>query len=238
MSIFFRIKNDFVETIYGNRKVRYSCFGDKVERKLQEVIMDNRKLIYSIIHRFRSKDIEDLFQAGCLGLIMAYNNFKDDYNTKFTTYAYPYIVGEIYRYLNNNRNIRLSPSNIKLLNSVNKATDVLTIKFGRSPTDNELAEFLEIEPYQLREILNLQKIESFDFQNDFYPVEENNLSKDKMLDLKNAINTLDENEKQMLAARFYYNYTQDELAKIYHTNQVKISRDEKKILCKLRTKMY
>ena len=200
--------------------------------------MDNRKLIYSIIHRFRSKDIEDLFQAGCLGLIMAYNNFKDDYNTKFTTYAYPYIVGEIYRYLNNNRNIRLSPSNIKLLNSVNKATDVLTIKFGRSPTDNELAEFLEIEPYQLREILNLQKIESFDFQNDFYPVEENNLSKDKMLDLKNAINTLDENEKQMLAARFYYNYTQDELAKIYHTNQVKISRDEKKILCKLRTKMY
>lgn len=218
--------------------MRYSCFGDKVERKLQEVIMDNRKLIYSIIHRFRSKDIEDLFQAGCLGLIMAYNNFKDDYNTKFTTYAYPYIVGEIYRYLNNNRNIRLSPSNIKLLNSVNKATDVLTIKFGRSPTDNELAEFLEIEPYQLREILNLQKIESFDFQNDFYPVEENNLSKDKMLDLKNAINTLDENEKQMLAARFYYNYTQDELAKIYHTNQVKISRDEKKILCKLRTKMY
>lgn len=216
--------------------MRYSCFGDAMERKIQEVIMDNRKLIYSIIHKFRGSDIEDLYQAGCLGLIMAYKNFNDDYQTKFTTYAYSYIVGEIYRYLNNNRNIRLSPSNIRLLNSINKAREALTIKFGRNPTDNELASFLEIEPYRLKELQNLQNIEPLEYQEDFY--REERLSKDNIIDLKDALNSLNDEEKQMIIARFYYNYTQDELAKIYHTNQVKISRDEKKILCKLRAKMY
>ena len=209
-----------------------------MERKLQEIIMDNRKLIYSVIHHFRGSDIDDLYQAGCLGLINAYNSFNGDYHTKFTTYAYPFIVGEIYRYINSNRCIRMSPNNIKLLNSIKKASELLTMKYGRVPTDNELAYYLEIEPYRLMELRNLKSIESLDTYSEGFIKEEKALSQDLLLDLENALNSLDDDERKMIMARYYYNYTQDDVAKLFHTNQVKVSRDEKKILCKLRTKMY
>ena len=125
-----------------------------MEDKLKEIILDNRNLIYSVIHRFHGKDHDDLFQAGCLGLIKAYHNFNDDYQTKFSTYAYPFIVGEIYNYINNNQNIRMSPGSIRLLNMVKKARELLTIQYGRDPTDYELAIFLEIEPFHLHELQN------------------------------------------------------------------------------------
>ena len=210
----------------------------RLEEELKELIMDNRNLIYSVIHRFRGSDYDDLFQAGCLGLIKAYQSFKNEMNVKFTSYAYPFIVGEIYQHINNN-GIHTSPMNIKLLNSIHKAEDALTNNLGRTPTDFELASFLEIDLYKLAEIRNMRNIESLD--NDykdnniaFVP----NMSKDVLIDLKDAIKSLDKEEQKMILARFFYNYTQEDLAKMYHTNQVKISRDEKKILCKLKAKMY
>ena len=216
--------------------------GDGMEEKLKEIILDNRNLIYSVIHRFRGSDYDDLYQAGCLGLIKAYQSFRQELNVKFTTYAYPFIVGEIYQFINNNRSIHMSPMNIRLLNSIKKAEDVLTVNLGRSPTDNELASFLEIDLLKLGEIRNLEKVESLDYG--FNSMEYDafsfmpSISNDSLIDLKEAIKSLNEEEQKIILARFYYNYTQGELAKLFHTNQVKISRDEKKILCKLKAKMY
>ena len=115
---------------------------------LKELILDNRNLIYSVIHRFRGSDYDDLFQVGCVGLIKAYHHYNDEYNVKFTTYAYQYIVGEIYSFLNNNRNIHMSPENIRLLKAIKKAEEVLINHLGRSPTDSELSSFLEIDLYK------------------------------------------------------------------------------------------
>lgn len=217
--------------------------GDKMENnELRELISNNKNLIYSIIHKFRSKDYDDLFQAGCVGLINAYNNYKHEMDTKFTSYAYNYIVGEIYRHLINNRNIHMSPVNIKLSNAIIKAEDTLTNHLGRSPTDDEIGAFLEIDKIRLQEIRNMSSTESLDYQynnNNLYDFISNELlSKDELIDLKNALNSLTKEEKMLINARYFNNYTQQDLAKIYSTNQVKISREEKRILCKLKAKMY
>ena len=217
--------------------------GDEMEtNELRELIMNNQNLIYSIIHKFRSKDYDDLFQVGCVGLINAYNNYNEKMDTKFTSYAYNYIFGEIYRHIINNRNIHMSPVNIKLSNAIIKAEDYLTNHLGRVPNDDEICSFLEIDKYKLCEIRNMVSTESLDYEynnsNLYDYFISNELSKDELIDLKDALNSLTKEEKKLINARYFNNYTQQELAKVYNTNQVKISREEKKILCKLKAKMY
>ena len=213
-----------------------------MEDKLKEIILDNRNLIYSVIHKYKGTDYDDLFQAGCIGVINAYKNFKEEYNIKFMTYAYPFIVGEIYKSIINNRNIHMSPMNIKLASSIKKAENALTNHLGRSPTDMEICNFLEIDLYKLYEIRNMSNTESLDYNyenNNLYNfISNDNVSKDELIDLKNAINSLSEEEKRFIKERYFNNITQSEMAKIYNTNQVKISRDEKKILVKLKEKIY
>lgn len=210
--------------------------GDKMEdSKLQELINNNQNLIYSIIHKFRSRDFDDLYQVGCLGLIKAYQNFDSRENVKFTSYAYNYIVGEIYHYIINNRLIRMSPANVKLYNHVLKAKDYLTNYLGRYPTISELCSFCEIEPYKLQELENSMDINNID---DYYSLScSTPLSREDLIDLKEAINKLTKKEKEFIRARYFNNYTQSKLASLYNTNQVKISREEKKILSKIKTKM-
>lgn len=204
--------------------------------KLKELILENQDLIYSIIHKFRSKDIEDLFQAGCIGLINAYKRFNPNMGVKFSSYAYNYIVGEIYRHIISDSCIKKSPSNIKLMKAINKAIESLTNHLGRNPTTLEICNFLEIEPYKYEELNNMI-IESIEYNN--YDIKSpEKVSKDELIDLKNALSNLSLKEKELINARYFNNYTQNDLARMYHTNQVKISREEKKILCKLKAKMY
>lgn len=209
--------------------------------ELEELIKSNQNLVYSIIHKFKGVDVDDLYQAGCLGLINAYKHFDSNYNTKFSTYAYPYIIGEITNYITNNRNIRVSPRNVKLYKGMKKAIDFLTQQLNREPTDQELCTFLEIDLYKLCEIRNMFNLESLDYEYEesnlynFVGIE--SLSHDQLLDLKNAFLSLSEEEKDFIIKRYFYNKSQQDLANFYDTNQVKISRDEKKILSKLKAKM-
>ena len=213
-----------------------------MDERLKKIVLDNKNLIFSVIHRFKSDDYDDLYQAGCLGIIKAYNSFNDELNVKFTTYAYPFIVGEIYKYMTNNRNIHMSPVNVKLSNSIKKAEEYLTNHLGRTPNDREIADFLEIDLFKLYEIRNMISTDSLDFEYDdtnlYDFIVKEDLSKEELLDLRNALNSLTIEEKQLIKDRYFNNITQSDLAKIYNTNQVKISREEKKILCKLKAKMY
>ena len=213
-----------------------------MDERLKKIVLDNKNLIFSVIHRFKSDDYDDLYQAGCLGIIKAYNSFNDELNVKFTTYAYPFIVGEIYKYMTNNRNIHMSPVNVKLSNSIKKAEEYLTNYLGRTPNDREIADFLEIDLFKLYEIRNMISTDSLDFEYDdtnlYDFIVKEDLSKEELLDLRNALNSLTIEEKQLIKDRYFNNITQSDLAKIYNTNQVKISREEKKILCKLKAKMH
>lgn len=213
---------------------------ERIDLDLKELILKNQNLIYSIASKFRG-DIEDLFQVGCIGLIQASKNYKEDYQTKFTTYAYPYIFGEIYKYVLRNKNIKLSNDVVKLNIAINKAEEFLMQRFNRQPTDLEIASFLEIPANKIAETRNMLETISLDREED-----DNNLynligSESKNVDdfilLKDALQKLDKQERDLILKRYFCNMTQSEIAKQDGVNQVSVSRQESKVLTKLRSYM-
>ena len=204
--------------------------------ELRNLVVENEGLIYSIVKKFRG-DLEDLFQVGCIGLIEAYKNYNNSFNTKFSTYAYPYIFGEIYKYVLKNKNIKLTPDIVKLNTAINRAHDFLTQKFNREPSDLELANFLEIPVYKIADVKNIMNTTSLDDDREinFYDIIGfDNMNYDDLILLRDALNKLDKNEKELILKRYFYNMTQQEIAKELGSNQVKVSREEGKVLNKLR----
>ena len=116
------------------------------QRELEALILEHEKLIYSIMKYFSyypNKD--DLFQVGCVGLIEAYYRFRDDFHTKFSTYAYSYILGEMKKLVREDRGIKVSRMTHSLHLKIEKASVLLSQKLMREPTIPEIAAFLEIE---------------------------------------------------------------------------------------------
>lgn len=212
----------------------------EMNEELKELIINNQNLIYSIASKFKG-DKEDLFQAGCLGLIDAYQKYDSNYNTKFTTYAYPFIMGEMYKYVLVDKNIKLSPEIVKLNLAIKKAEDYLTQKFKRGPTDIELSSFLEIPVYKLVETRNCYQTLSLDDdtnESSLYDfVSFDDVSKDDLILLRDALNRLEAKEKELIIKRYFYNKTQQEVANELGINQVKVSREEGKVLTKLKKYM-
>ena len=208
--------------------------------EVKNLILENEALIYSIVKKFKG-DIEDLFQVGCIGLIKAHQNYKQEFNTKFTTYAYRYIFGEIYQYVLRNKNIKLTNDQVKLNTAINKAHDFLCQKNGCEPTDLELSMFLEIPIEKLEENRNLLNVLSLDDDTndiDLYNyISFDNMDKDDLILLRDALSKLNNNEKELILKRYFYNMTQSQIAKEYGINQVKVSREEGKVLTKLRQYM-
>lgn len=210
---------------------------------LNELIIQNELLIYSIINRYKDYfDIEDLYQTAVIGLINAYKNYKDDKQTKFSSYAYFYMKGEVKKYIRESNILKISKELIKLNTSITKAKEVLYQRLNREPTDFELSLFLEIDE---QEIINAELatslVESLD--ND---IEDNLYNKTgyiqkeyegEILDLKTEINNLKELEKQIIISRYEEGLTQQEVSKLLGINQTKVSREEKQILQKLRDRL-
>ena len=207
---------------------------------LKELVVENEGLIYSIAKKFKG-ELDDLFQVGVIGLMKAKENYDVKFNTKFTTYAYQYIYGEIYQYVLRNKNIRASTEQVKLNTAINKAMDFLTQKYGRVPSDLELSSFLEVPIDKINDARNIMETISLDDDRsdtdlyNFIPSKE--MNKDDLITLRDALNKLEFKEKELILKRYFYNMTQSELAKELGTNQVKVSREEGKVLTKLRQYM-
>ena len=83
--------------------------------EITNLILNNEKLIYSIINYFKNYNSkEDLFQAGCLGLVDAYKKYNPNMGCKFTTYAYTYILGEMRKLVREDKGIKISRQITKL----------------------------------------------------------------------------------------------------------------------------
>lgn len=213
----------------------------KMERvEVKDLIVSNEKLIYSIANKFKG-DIEDLFQVGCIGLIKAHDNYREDMGVKFTTYAYKYIFGEIYQYVLRNKNIKVSSDTVKLNAAILRCEEFLTQKFKRKPSYLEIASFLEVPIYKIEETLNAINVLSLDKEmddNNLYDfLASKELEKTDLIMLKDAINKLEREEKELILKRYFCNMTQSEIAKEMGVNQVKVSREEGKVLTKLRSYM-
>lgn len=213
--------------------------------KYEEVIASTSGMVYMIINKyFKGYDKEDLYQVGVIGIIKAYNNYKKEHNTKFSTYAYTYIYGEIYTYINNLRGIKLARENYSLYKKINEAQNILRQKLMREPSTYELSSFLELD-YKLIEniITSMQSIDSlertitnsdkdlslFDTvsdNKDYYNID--------FFMLNEEINSLPEPWKEVIKLRYFEDKTQSEVARMLGMNQVEISRGEAKVLQKIR----
>lgn len=211
--------------------------------EITNLLIENENLIYSIASKYtKYKDKEDLFQAGCIGMIEAYKNFDRTKKVKFTTYAYPYIVGEISKYVREDHTIKMSKDMHKLKMKIENARGILSQKLMHSPTVKELSQYLEIDDNIISNLLNYNDPLSIDEKvADDISVHE--VIPDKSIDyntliaLKTEIEYLEEPERTIMIERYYNDITQSQLSKKLGISQVDISRKEKKVLTKFK-KMF
>ena len=213
--------------------------------KYEEAIDTCNNLIYAIIREhFKGYDIDDLYQVGVIGIIKAYDNYKRDKNTKFSTYAYKYIYGEIYLYINNNKIIKTARENYTLYKKINEAKNILSQKLMKEPSLYELSSFLEIEESLLVSVINsINRVDSLDrvIYNDGKDVSLFDTIKDTKdyynvdyLTLNEEINKLSKEEQELIYLRYFEDKSQSEVANILGITQVGVSRTEKKTLQKIR----
>ena len=213
-----------------------------------EIVNKNLSLVWSLVHRFQTPnyDKEDLFQIGCLGLLKAIENFDVSFQTQFSTYAVPIILGEIKRYFRDDGAIKVSRSLKELNIKIGKARGDLYDKYGKEPTIEEIATFLNasnedvimalessVYPASLSEPY-LQKDGSKTYLESRIATEER-VSINDLLSLKEGIKNLDEKEKLLIYLRYYKDMNQSEIAQRFNISQVQVSRMEKKVIEKLKS---
>ncbi len=195
------------------------------------------KLIYYAMKNFPSyKSKEDLYQAGWLGLTKAYKNYNNNLETKFSTYAYTYIVGEMFKLIEKDRTIKVNRDLTKLKLKMEKCKILLSQKLMREPTIKEIAEYLEIEEELLVEAIKASEpVGSIHYSiksdtkdlllEDIIGVENKDI--DTLIELKEAIKSLAPLDKKILI----YNLTksQEEIGNLTNMSQVKVSRRLTKI---------
>jgi len=210
-----------------------------------QILLENEKIIYSIINKYTYYfDRDDLYQVGMLGLIDAYDNYNSNKNTKFSSFAYFYVLGKVKEYIRKSNVIKVSRELIKLNSSIEKAKEVLTQRLGYIPSNEEIALFLEIDIRNIeeaKEATNL--VASLDSENE----EEINLYNtlgyteqaynEEILDLKIELENLNDFERNLIIKRYGQGLTQTEVSQELGINQVKVSREEKQILTRLRTRL-
>lgn len=206
-------------------------------------ILEYENLIYSMISPYKNFDQEDLYQVGMVGLMKAKKNYNQKENTKFSTYAYYYILGEIKNYITTSNPMKVSKDLLRLKQSLENAKDVMRQRLKREPTTLELSLFLDVPEEKIEEAtIATTKLESLDFAYDeenstlYNSVGTKEMGMDEtILDLKNAISNLSLEEQKLIIARYYDDMTQRETSKTLGMSQVQVSRKETKILEKLKT---
>lgn len=214
----------------------------------QQTIMEYERLVYSIIKKYEKYyDKDDLYQVGMIGLMEAYRHFNPEYQVKFSTYAFSYIVGEVSRYIQKDRSMKVSKDTLKLNRAIEKAREVLSQKLMREPTDTELSLFLEIDEGKIAEAKAATDfVRSLDFclteegkELNLYDSikQEEKGYRANIMDLKDQIRNLSKEEQQLIASRYFEEMTQQETSEVMGISQVQVSRKETKILTKLKDKL-
>lgn len=212
-------------------------------KKIEDIILENEGLIYGIINKYKNYfELDDLYQASVIGLINAYKNYNPKYKVKFISYAYPYILGEVLKYINNFRSIKLSKNTKLLYSKILAAREILTQKIMKEPTTYELSIFLEIEESLIEETLqansrvdSLDKIISDDGKN--FELYDKLGYYDRRLEnyqLLYELEKLSEEERKIIQARYYEDMSQKEVGDVLGMYQMEVSRKEKKILQRLK----
>lgn len=210
-----------------------------------EQLLEYENLVYSIINKYSGFDKDDLYQVGIMGLVQAYKNYKSSFNVKFSSYAYYYILGEVTKYIRENKSIRVSKDVLKLKSLIDKTKSLMMQRLGREPTISEVSLYLEIDEEKISDVLcSVCDVKSLDYVydedgNEMYAslgVYDNNMDLD-FINLRNVVDGLSDDEKELIISRYFDDMTQCEVSDKLGISQVQVSRKENKILEKLKNKI-
>ncbi len=212
----------------------------------EKAVRENIGLVHACARHFRGRGIEydDLFQAGCLGLVKAAGNFDETRGIRFSTYAVPVILGEIRRLFRDGGVLKVGRGLKELSARAMKETAAFAEREGRSPTVGELAEALGVEPAEAAEALGAaQPPLSLTADEDDgggqidVGVEPEDDKIAELLSLKQVVTELEPRDRKIIIFRYFQSRTQTETADALGMTQVQVSRREKKILSELRLKL-
>lgn len=212
--------------------------------ELDNVVLENRAFIYGLAKTFENySSKEDLFQAGAMGLIDAYGKYDPSLGVKFTSYAYPYVMGAMKKCIKQDRGIKVGRSISKLSLQIEKVSLLLSQRLMRMPTNKEIAEFLGVSEYHIAEaLMSRNRIASVDepIYSEGKPmslhevISKRNVDINTLIALKEELSSLEEPEKSIMQSRYLNDLTQAETAKALGISQVQVSRKEQKVIKYLR----
>ncbi|MCI9666850.1 MAG: sigma-70 family RNA polymerase sigma factor [Angelakisella sp.] len=203
------------------------------------MVEKNLGLVHSCAHRFRGRGIEydDLFQAGCMGLVKATAAFDEARGVMFSTYAVPVILGEIRRLFRDGGAVKVSRSVKELGIKAARVKEQLGVVLGRDPALSEVAEAMERTPGEIAEALaattppvSLTGSEEEGGGQIDLPVDSPEERLSDILALKQAMARMEEQDRRLIILRYYGNRTQTETARELGMTQVQVSRREKKLM--------
>ncbi len=214
------------------------------EKAADRFIEENLGLVRLCAGRFTGKGLEydDLFQAGCVGLLKAAENFDAERGLKFSTYAVPVILGEMRRLFREGSALRISRGMRDLGKQAREAADSLRAETGHDPTVAAIAKRMNVTveraalalgttlaPVSLTGGEEGEEIE--------IPVEAPEEKVADRITLRSLLLSLEEKDRKLLEYRYFCGKTQTATAELLHMTQVQVSRREKKLLLFLRKEM-
>lgn len=210
------------------------------------LISDNLGLVHACANRFRGKgiDYDDLFSAGCLGLVKAADGFRPELGFAFSTYAVPAVLGEIKRLFRDGGAVKISRSLKERARTAARLREDMTNTLNREPTLRELAEKMGVSEFEMAELMNLSQPvislteldEAGGGQTDI-PVESGEDEIQNSLALGEVLDRLPENDRKLIELRYYKGLTQVKTAEILGLSQVQVSRRERSILSEMRKRL-
>ncbi|MBQ5591406.1 MAG: sigma-70 family RNA polymerase sigma factor [Clostridia bacterium] len=216
------------------------------KQKRDKKIQENLGLVHSCAHKLtgRGVDYDDLFQAGCVGLIKAVDGFDETRGFSFSTYAVPVILGEMKRIFRDDGTVSVSRSLKEKGRKINFEREAFIRKYDREPTVKELAQRLGFDEYETVQAITASmpviSLTAQDNETDTQldiPVASPEDSVSTALALEQVMNDLDERDKDIIRLRYYSGLTQTVIAKRLGMTQVQVSRREKAILKQMRSKL-
>lgn len=219
--------------------------GDR--EAMSELVELNMGLVKSIVPRFadRGTEYEDLVQIGTMGMIKAIRSFDTSYNTAFSTYAVPLIIGELRRFLRDDGIIKVSRSVKHLGVRAMREKENYIRSNGSEPSISELCRMCSVSSeeliFALEAALPVHSLAEQVGEDEgmtlegIIPEKENEIENlCDTLSLKEALKKLEAEERKIIYLRYFKNMSQQQCADLLGLSQVKVSRREKKIFEKLR----
>ena len=221
------------------------------EEAMELLIKNNSGLIWNIVRRFigRGYETDDLYQIGCIGLIKAIKRFDINLDVQLSTYAVPYIMGEIKRFLRDDGMLKVSRQTKELAIKIKQIQNEYMNKMGEEISITKISEILKVSKEEIAAAIESNNTVDSIYSSEGQDNDERMLiekitdEKDEYnhlvdkITLDELINNLDEREKKVVVLRFYKEQTQAQVGKILGITQVQVSRIEKRVLEKMKLKL-